>query len=266
MNRFLISVYGSNFENYDHILSCMAIEDGLGVELAISPEKLGFNRRLIGQLDIFRGKLVSFHGPFEKIEASSPEGGITNQHYLESYEISFPITQAFNGQYVVMHTNQCAIVEQERKSLQTMSLTTIEKVAARAMEEEVSLLVENVGEPLLQSVLFNMNDYIKIFNKIPGVNSLIDVGHALLNNWDLEYLISSLAKKIKAYHIHSNDGIDDLHWPISRGILDVSSIARLISKYTPDALIVFEYAPYDFVGPELYKKDIKLLKKLLREN
>lgn len=69
---------------------------------------------------------------------------------------------------------------------------------------------------------------------------LIDYGHAKANHWNLEKLLSNLSGKIKSYHLHTNDGLDDLHLSFYKNYDELDDFLALYKKYTPKAYLVIE--------------------------
>ena len=71
-------------------------------------------------------------------------------------------------------------------------------------------------------------DFEYIFNKIKNENLCFcyDTGHNLINNSDY---ISNLSNKLEIIHLSDNNGIDDSHLGIGRGILHENEIKRLLS-------------------------------------
>lgn len=263
MNQLLISCYSSNFENYSHLLACMEAAGGVGAELAVSPEKPGFNQRLLLAEASFSGYPLSFHGPFEAVEPTSSEDSDGQRLLLAAYTETFDLCRRFHARYTVMHTNQCLVTEEARPALQRAALSSIRAVAAMACRAGVTLLVENVGEPEYDSVLFRQEEFLRLFPAAPQAGALLDVGHALLNRWDLERVLAALSLRLRALHLHSNDGLTDLHWPISCGVLDVKALCSLIKRYAPQADLVLEYAPGADIQPQLFRDDCRLLRWLL---
>lgn len=71
---------------------------------------------------------------------------------------------------------------------------------------------------------------------------MIDIGHAIANNWDLDKVITELKENIIAYHFHNNDGEKDLHKSIYDGKADYERIISLVKENTSEANIVLEYS------------------------
>lgn len=72
------------------------------------------------------------------------------------------------------------------------------------------------------------DDFEYIFNKIKSQNLCFcyDTGHNLINNSDY---ISNLNDRLEIIHLSDNNGIDDSHLGIGRGILNENEIKKLLS-------------------------------------
>ena len=72
------------------------------------------------------------------------------------------------------------------------------------------------------------DDFEYIFNKIKSQNLCFcyDTGHNLINNSDY---ISNLNDRLEIIHLSDNNGIDDSHLGIGRGILHENEIKKLLS-------------------------------------
>ncbi|MBR5257498.1 MAG: TIM barrel protein, partial [Clostridia bacterium] len=95
------------------------------------------------------------------------------------------------------------------------SRETMKTLAEMAEKAGVNLLIENVGEPAHQNVLYDQQTFIELFEHLPeSAGALIDIGHAMVNNWDIHAVIDALGPRICGYHIHNNDGTRDQHLPL----------------------------------------------------
>jgi sugar phosphate isomerase/epimerase len=274
MHTYLFSCYGSNFTNFDHLKS---VYDqlkplGAGIEMTIfsrvsrHPEHEQNLRRLH---PVFSDVPITFHGAYYEVEAASPEDSEENRYLLESYLQSFDLYHLYNATSMVMHTNQRKVDEANRKQLQEYSIKTINKVSNMAVANGVNLLVENVGETIFGNQLFNFDEFISFFDRVPETTGcLIDTGHAMINGWDIEKMVEILGTRIKGYHIHNNNGKADQHLPVfTEGLLydrkRMVHLLRTIDMVTPDADIVLEYAPTPEITGEKIRDDILAIRKCL---
>ena len=77
-------------------------------------------------------------------------------------------------------------------------------------------MVENVGESIHGNLLFDEEELhilVSVDSKLCGA-VWIDIGHAVLNRWNLERVIKELNGRICSYHLHNNDGSGDTHRPL----------------------------------------------------
>ena len=96
---------------------------------------------------------------------------------------------------------------------------------------------------------------------------LVDIGHALLNGWDMENLIRTLGTRIWGYHLNQNDGRKDLHFPIyaPRGICSpgrMDEILKTIARCSPEADLILEYAPGPKISREGLLADIRRVSRI----
>lgn len=269
IKNLYIACYGSNFDNYDHLYD---IVDHLrfanaGVELSMFSDKREYTKRLKEQVNRFRKFNVTFHGPFVEVEASSPLSSEEHKKIINAYAEAFEIYKMFSANSIVMHTNQRAFRIEEKEQLQKNVLATIHEIARMAFQAGTNLLVENVGEIIHSNMLFDEDEFISMFDQIPPhVGCLIDVGHANINRWDMERVIKTLGSRIKAYHLHNNNGKEDSHRPIFEEGMQINAeqLFSWMEKYTPEADWILEYAPGIHITRHLMENDVKRILDIIK--
>ena len=171
---------------------------------------------------------------------------------------------------IVMHTNQRSFEDADQAHLQENSRNMILKLGELAREAKVEMTVENVGFNYAHSVLFPEDDFIALIKSLPeDIGCLIDTGHAILNDWDLERVIAELGSRISAYHIHNNPGDRDSHRPLFESGMKYSydqivSMFRAMEKYSPNADWILEYSPGPHITPELMYNDFSEVDSILK--
>lgn len=266
MNRLLFSCYGANFDGYEllHNIVDATKEYGTGVELTVfksrRPDHIwGLMKEIIP----FKDTYVTFHGPYYEVEAASEQGSAENEYFLESYRQAFGLYYAFGAHSMVTHTNQYMFEQKEKDKKLRYSQQTMATLANMAKSANVNLLIENVGEPAHGNVLYDQKTFIDLFSRLPeSVGALIDIGHAMVNDWDIFSVIDALGDRIRGYHIHNNDGKRDQHLPLFYTGLKYSNekmikLLRYMEKKTPRSEWVLEYAPGEHITPENVRKDMK---------
>jgi sugar phosphate isomerase/epimerase len=270
MKNLSIEVYCANFENYDLFEQIMApLKDkGIGIELSIFDDD-AYNARLLAQKARFSQYHTTFHGPHVGVEAASPAGSPAQKKMVDAFEESFRICNEFRASGIVIHTNQRSFRPEEKARLQEESIATLNIILDMARQYGVDLWVENVGWSNRDSLLFDEDEFIDLFDRLrPWANCLIDTGHAMINRWDFEKVIRALSHKIKAYHIHNNDGQRDTHRPMFESgqfysEAQTRALAQIMEKYTPDAEWILEYAPGSHISPELIARECDKLLTIL---
>jgi sugar phosphate isomerase/epimerase len=102
----------------------------------------------------------------------------------------------------------------------------------------LKLYVENVAdgspEPLREMVDRAGDHRVKL---------CLDVGHANVNSRvPLRQWITTLGARIGHVHLHNNDGIEDRHWRLDKGNIDMRETLELLSEHAPDATFTVEAA------------------------
>lgn len=107
----------------------------------------------------------------------------------------------------------------------------------RSVPEDMTLCLENVMEPapdMLLEIVDAVGD--------PRFRLCLDVGHAACMGEDEspERWIRAMGGRIAHVHLHNNDGVDDLHWPLGQGVLDMERILSALEEHSPDATVTVE--------------------------
>lgn len=277
MKRMGLSMYCVDFNGYDQMLeildACKFAK--LGVELSMFSRTNtawpGFMEQLALERDRFAPYYITFHGPYAEVEATSPLDSEAHKIMIEAYRQAFDFYQDFHANGIVMHTNQRIQLTEDNSQLKNNCIETILEIAQMAREKGVELYVENVGISLKENVLFPYEDFIALFDELPeDIGCLVDVGHAFDNGWDVPALVERLGTRIKAYHLHNNDGIHDSHRPsFEEGAYysmdDWKKLVYTMEKYTPDADWIVEYSPGEHITTQLIVDDVKMFLKLREE-
>lgn len=257
MGEIYISAFTADFRHYDDLWDWIHADPALsvGAELAVAWITPDFYELLEPQIDRFREVPVTLHGPF--MEMCPPEGSEQEAVLERQLQLSCELYRRLNARSIVLHTHlrPDARVEEVCQVLNRW----IPRMTAQGM----AVTVENVGYPAKGNALFTQEQFVALFDALPDeAGCLIDLGHALLNGWDIPALIRKMGTKIKGYHIHSNDGQKDSHVPIHHGssvltVQEMDGILSTIGEVTPDAHLILEYAPREYITKELLQRDIR---------
>lgn len=226
-----LSFRGSSFE------AMKKLPKDIGIEVFIEwGNDYYWDKALSNVMEKRRGPL-SIHGPIRFVDFAE---NADDKFLFDYMKWVFKICKKHNAEFVVIHPNSSLSGSQDFCKMRSYSKERIAKLQKMAKQEDVALAIENIPKSNGE-ILFDIKEYIKIFKDIPEVKSLIDIGHAFIENWDIEKLLYSLKDRIIAYHIHDNNGCDDKHLKIGEGNFDWDTFFKAFVKYTPDATLVLEY-------------------------
>lgn len=204
------------------------------IEFFIENQDIEHNKKLEFILKNLKTESISFHASYRyfKLTCSDEKWDLMENDFKKSIEIC----KEYKGEFLVLHTNEGLPGEVMDKSILEKR---IQKLVKLGKEKGVKVVIENVG--IGKNTLYNQEEYIKLIKKY-NFYSLIDIGHAIANNWDLTKVITELKENIIAYHFHNNDGEKDLHKSIYDGKADYEKIILLVKENTPEANVVLEYS------------------------
>ncbi len=184
------------------------------------------------------GKL-SIHGPFMHINLADKD--CNWEEVVDTYKQSFDICNEYNAVHCVCHPHG-PMPNYPGFNLadgQKLAVERVVKLNELAIAQNVELVVENMPHTTL---VFDQEDFVSHFKPIDNLYFLIDIGHAMLHNWDITKLLADLGSRITAYHIHENFRDADSHLKVGEGPLDWTKFFADYKMYSPNARLVLEYA------------------------
>ena len=219
-------------KSYEEIINFLKKNNIKKLEFFIEPLDEEYTKKMLKILNEYKFESISFHGPFRKCNMADLSSN-SWEKTLYSYTESFKMASKYNPKFMVLHTNE-------------------------GKKYGIDVVIENVG--IRENMVFSQNEYEEFILK-NKYKCLIDIGHAYLNEWNIESLIKKLKNNILGFHFHNNDGLYDRHDPISSGKIDYSKIIKLVKENVPTGVIVLEY---DFSKDKnILLKDWKELEKTL---
>lgn len=223
-----------------NIVNMVKLPRELGIEVLIENANDYVWRHALQELVVDRPSEFTIHGPFLYMNLASIDCEF--DQVIENYKWTFNYYNKYGAKHVVLHPHGFISNPQEEtnEARKTRCLERINKLAELASQFGVNLLVENMCYPY---IVFDQEAYVDIFNQIPSVNSLIDVGHCLIKSWDIPKLLKDLGSRINAFHIDDNYGPNqkDIHLKLGAGVLDYQEFFDAYNLYCPNSRLVLEY-------------------------
>ncbi len=165
---------------------------------------------------------------------------------LETYEQSIVLASKLDAKHVVLHTGWCSdphFSKDEGRARAREAMLALHDFNAGYGQ---SLLVENVGTNITS--LFTEDQFVEFLDGFPeDFGYLVDAGHAYINGWNLGTLFARLGDRLRAIHIHDNDGLKDRHAPIGQGTMDWDALLGAAIATGRSLNLVLEYN----IGTEL---------------
>jgi len=268
MKALCISTFSTSYTNFDL---------AYGIMDRMREHQVGVDFWLVNSDDAYfaqireesAGRLAPFyqtlHSTAKTTELSSDPGSEQWKQSLAVYEKNFALYRDIGAHSITIHTNQREIPPEEATRLRENVVENIRALAKLAETQGIQLLVENVGPVSKNKNLFNQEQFIALFDRLPAsVGCLIDTGHALMNGWNIEEVIVRLKDRIRGYHLNSNDGVKDIdaHRPLfnethSYDATGWRNLLELMEQETPAAEWILEYISGDHITVDLMEQEIR---------
>ncbi len=228
--------YKNFFDNYD------LINKGFKIELMLdsqATEKLSKNKNL-KKIKKFAGKkIISVHGASHSLDLGSKDKNIRN-YSLDMILKGIKIAQKLGAKDYVFHSTCMPYMTNNGfKNWLEASEQGFDKIIKKCDRYGILPLIENTYEK--DTKLFEI-----FFKKYKKLNFCFDIGHINCFS-DLRYdeWLSAFKHKIKALHIHDNNGDEDSHLDLFKGNIDIKYIFDKI-KHIKDIRLNLETSIDDF--------------------
>jgi sugar phosphate isomerase/epimerase len=185
----------------------------------------------------------SIHAPYQ---GSITEMSLTPHEdaLFEYLKQPFRLYHKFGADGYVVHMN-APYPDAPSPEEKAERLKRVEDRLARLNEscdrEGVAMLVENLAYGHGMKTLCDQEDFLRVFKNNPALNCIVDTGHAALGSIDINEVQMALGSRLKAYHLHDNDGHEDLHQRVGTGVNDWKHFGEGARLYTPNAHFIMEY-------------------------
>lgn len=181
-------------------------------------------------------RCLSIHGPCVAVNLADGK----QKNYAKIFAKTFAYAQKVKAEFVVVHTNEGW--EGDKELVQARVIRRLRQLVRLAANYDVQVLIENVGLRTKNNVLFDLSEYMALFDIFPQANALLDTGHAHVNGWDIPAVVTALGSRLTACHIHDNSGEGDEHLPVGQGTIDWQAYFAALKKHAPQATQVLEYS------------------------
>lgn len=205
-----------------------------------------------------------------------PSGEAERNAYLwkQAAPKSMELCHFFACRYIVIHGLKLAYYLGSEELEWQETARFIDSIAPLAKEMGITICIENLYEGIRGHIVEGpCCNAGKAAERIDRINEkyhaevlgfCFDTGHANLLGLDFENFLTTLGHRLKALHIHDNDGIGDLHqipYTFTRSrenkpSTDWEGFFSGLGKSGFDGVLSFETAPVLTAFPEALKPDV----------
>jgi sugar phosphate isomerase/epimerase len=118
---------------------------------------------------------------------------------------------------------------------------SVEELLPLAQEMNFSINIEYLPRTCIGNSVEELQKIISGFDA-EHVGICFDVNHVMDKYNELPDMIETLSSRIKTFHISDHDGIDELHWFPTQGIIDWQKVMAKIKNISHDVILIFETA------------------------
>lgn len=167
---------------------------------------------------------VIMHGPFTELCPASIDHLAVELAFLRLGQ-AYDSCVELGVKRMVVHTGYMPLIYFKEWHLQR-SLEFWKKFMADK-PADFQLYIENVFEDepyMMKDLIDGLDD--------PRISMCLDVGHAnalTADDMPVEKWIAVLGKRIHHMHLHNNDGKNDLHAPVTEGVMDMASVLAAVA-------------------------------------
>ena len=108
-------------------------------------------------------------------------------------------------------------------------------IMRQAQDLGLRMMYEPVGSP--RETFENLD---RLFDALPELFMMLDIGHANLHGGRAEKSIRHFAERVNHIHLHDNDGTADQHLPPGAGTVDWPAVIQALRDIDYDKTITIE--------------------------
>jgi sugar phosphate isomerase/epimerase len=261
--------------NIDHLMSCGDIIDkkippvfatGLSEKEIISHVKPWGDAAKKYGLDNYQA-----HAPFPSLHTIDTQDGDWNDFLIEMLKKTIICAAAIDCHNLIVHPFLRDYDHQmDREEEWEVNIDRYSRLAKTAQQYGVVINLENMffgkngknyGTVCNDGLLAAR--YVDALNEAAGAKCFgfcLDTGHALLASKDIKQFMTEMGSRITCFHVHDNDGVNDLHQAPYTGKLDWDRFVEGLRAIGFDKTLSFEtFNVCRTVAPELIPEALKYI-------
>jgi len=142
-------------------------------------------------------------------------------------------------------------------------LTSLRELVEVAEKKEIIIGLENNARGFNVKMVKNKDEHLFFLEKINSrfLRAVLDIGHANLYGLSIEDYTRKIKDFLVEIHLHNNEGVKDVHFPLNQGNIDIKKFLDLVDELKISVPLVLEVTSLeDFEKSLNFIKGKKLLK------
>ena len=188
------------------------------------------------------------HAPFPSYVADNPD---VNADMIEVLKNCIRACDTMDCRNLIIHPFFLGYDKQlSARDEWDLNIESYAKLIPVARECGVTICLENMFSGFRGKIyaaccsnMVTAANYVDELNRLAGSETFgfcLDTGHALICGLDIKQCMLTLGKRIHAFHIHDNNGLNDQHLAPYMGVLDWNRFVEGLKEIGYDATLSFE--------------------------
>jgi len=211
------------------------------------------------------------HAPFPSLHTFDTQDKEWNKFLLEMLRKTILCAAEIECPNLIIHPFFRDYNHQmEREEEWNVNIESYSKLAATAKENGVTINLENMftcNNGKVYAAICNDGllaaKYIDTLNQAAGSKVFgfcLDTGHALLVGKDIKQFMTDMGDRITAFHVHDNDGVNDLHLAPYTGKLDWDRFVEGLKAIGYNKTLSFEtFHAMEVIDPALVPEELRYI-------
>lgn len=188
-------------------------------------------------------KIDYIHAPFSFHNMLRADDIATQKEGIAIHERWIDTAFENNVRILVLHLNRLTDEEYITPNL----IKCLTEINEYAKSKQVMLALENIGRP---------HDLSEAFDQIEDIYFCFDSSHASLEGDTDGKLLEKYIDRLVCTHFSDNDGAEDRHWSLGKGIIDFANMAEILKKHNYKGMINCEVFEDGYSSPKEFLTDL----------
>ena len=201
------------------------------------PDVLDDDNIISELIDFYDNNLLNsyktIHGAFIDVTIFSPDSKIREISRERIYQ-SVNIAKALKTKAVIFHTNHIPFITTKKYKTTWLDYNIDFFRTLLIDNPNLNIYIENMFDSTPEYLL----DLSKELCDLDNYGVCLDYAHANISPMDPSIWVNTLSSYIKHIHLNDNDGKNDLHLPIGKGLINWSNFKTQLSQLNNPTILI----------------------------